>query len=52
MFRIFEEMGLDPVVTPKFLNAPECIGCGHCDGRCPFGVKVAERMEKTAQLLG
>ena len=25
-------------------NASDCIGCGHCDSRCPFGVKQSERM--------
>ncbi len=26
-------------------NANDCIGCGGCETRCPFGVKVIERME-------
>lgn len=30
-------------------HADECIGCKSCEGRCPFGVKIAERMVKTAQ---
>lgn len=33
-------------------HADECIGCKSCEGRCPFGVKIADRMEKTAQLFG
>ena len=33
-------------------TASECIGCRGCESRCPFGVQVAERMEKTAQLFG
>ncbi|MDD6189420.1 MAG: aldo/keto reductase [Clostridiales bacterium] len=32
-------------------SAAECIGCGGCETRCPFGVKVAERMEKAARLF-
>ena len=24
-----------------------CIGCESCESRCPFGVKIAERMLKT-----
>lgn len=33
-------------------HADECIGCKGCESRCPFGVKIAERMEKTAALFG
>ena len=31
--------------------ADECIGCKNCESRCPFGVKIAERMERTAALF-
>ena len=30
----------------------ECIGCQACESRCPFGVPIAERMKKTAELFG
>ncbi len=33
-------------------QASECIGCRECESRCPFGVPIAERMQKTAQLFG
>jgi len=33
-------------------HADECIGCQGCESRCPFGVKVADRMVKTAELFG
>ena len=33
-------------------HASECIGCQACESRCPFGVPVAERMQKTAALFG
>ena len=32
-------------------RADACIGCHNCESRCPFGVKIAERMEKTAELF-
>lgn len=32
-------------------TAAECIGCGGCETRCPFGVKITERMKKTAELF-
>ena len=33
-------------------HAGECIGCKGCESRCPFGVKVAERMNRTKELFG
>lgn len=33
-------------------TASECIGCRGCEERCPFGVEVADRMERTAALFG
>ena len=33
-------------------TAGECIGCRGCESRCPFGVKVADRMTRTAELFG
>lgn len=32
-------------------HADECIGCHSCESRCPFGVKIADRMQKTAALF-
>ena len=33
-------------------TAGECVGCQSCESRCPFGVKIAERMAKAAELFG
>ncbi len=33
-------------------TASSCVGCRSCEQRCPFGVQVAERMEKAAELFG
>lgn len=38
--------------TSLSANADDCIGCRDCENRCPFGVEVAERMEKAKVLLG
>lgn len=32
-------------------NAKNCIECKGCESRCPFGVKVTERMKKTTELF-
>lgn len=32
-------------------RADACIDCHSCESRCPFGVKIAVRMEKTAKLF-
>ena len=33
-------------------TAASCIGCQSCEERCPFGVPIAQRMEKAAELFG
>ncbi len=33
-------------------HADECIACGGCESRCPFGVGVIERMERAAAMFG
>ena len=30
----------------------DCISCHACEARCPFGVKVAERMARAAEVFG
>ncbi len=57
MYSLFEEMGLNPVITPKFLCAQKCVGCGHCAIGCPTGAKwdtrvwIDEAVEKGARLI-
>ena len=34
------------------VRADACIACHACEGRCPFGVKVAEKMAQAAELFG
>lgn len=33
-------------------HASDCIGCGACEKRCPFGVAIRENMEKAVQAFG
>lgn len=40
LFATFEELGLDPRVTPKFMSdASRCVACGKCVLGCRFGAK-------------
>ena len=34
------------------VTASACIACKGCEARCPFEVKIADRMKKTAELFG
>lgn len=34
------------------VGAGACLGCGHCDRRCPFGVKQSMRMREIAARFG
>ena len=34
------------------VTAGECIQCGECEPRCPFGVPIIQRMEQAAALFG
>ncbi|MDO4276046.1 MAG: aldo/keto reductase [Eubacteriales bacterium] len=33
-------------------NGKDCVACQSCEERCPFGVEVAKRMQKAAELFG
>lgn len=33
------------------VNASDCIGCGGCETRCPFGVKIVDRMNMAKELF-
>ena len=33
-------------------RAGDCVGCGHCDKRCPFHVRQSERMQKIQAFFG
>ncbi len=57
MFQMFEQMGLNPLVTPKLMWAPQCVECGHCAIGCPTGAKwdtralVEEAVKNGASLV-
>lgn len=33
-------------------HGSDCIGCGACESRCPFGVQIRKNMEKAAEVFG
>lgn len=33
-------------------TAKDCVACGHCDSRCPFGVKQSQRMAEIKEYFG
>ncbi len=33
-------------------KASDCVGCGHCDMRCPFSVKQSDRMQEIKKYFG
>ncbi len=57
MYALFADMGLNPMVTPKFLKAEQCVECGHCAIGCPTGAKwdtralVAQAVRSGAELV-
>ena len=32
-------------------HAADCVKCGSCEKRCPFGVHIIERMQQAAELF-
>lgn len=49
--RLGDELAADHYRTLGH-RAGECVGCGHCDSRCHFGVKQAARMQEIAAYFG
>ena len=33
-------------------HAAECVGCGACETRCPFGVRIVEAMQRATECFG
>jgi len=59
MNRLFDRariQGVDAALRQAYAamaaNADDCLACGDCESRCPFGVAVVERMEAARELFG
>lgn len=51
---IVEPMSVDGLGTAQRTlarSAGDCTRCGDCEGRCPFGVPVLERMDRAAEVF-
>ena len=50
------QAGVPETVREHYASLPhhagECIQCGVCETRCPFGVKVRENMKKAKEIFG
>lgn len=57
MYSVFEDMGLDPIVTPKMIDLRKCRRCGQCILGCGYGAKwdsrvlINESISKGAKLI-
>lgn len=47
---VTEELRAEYDALPK--HASDCIHCGNCLSRCPFGVNIPEKMDETAEMFG
>ncbi|MCL1862219.1 MAG: aldo/keto reductase [Defluviitaleaceae bacterium] len=49
-----DEKNIPPSIRSHYasLNSADCIECGHCEKRCPFGVPIIKNMKDAALLLG
>lgn len=49
--KVGDELAKEHYRTLK-MTASDCVSCGHCDSRCPFGVTQSERMQEIAEYFG
>lgn len=54
LFKVFEDLGLNPQVTPKFMEDPSrCVACGKCVLGCQFGAKwTADKLVEGVKNIG
>ncbi|MCL2216576.1 MAG: aldo/keto reductase [Defluviitaleaceae bacterium] len=48
-----DENNVPPSIRSHYaaMNNADCIACGHCENRCPFGVQVIENIKDAVRLL-
>ena len=48
-----DEKNIPPSIRSHYnsLNSADCINCGHCEKRCPFGVPIIENVKSAKKLL-
>ena len=53
---LLDENNVPPSVRQHYrelsARGSDCVECGSCEERCPFGVQVTENMRKAAAIFG
>ena len=49
--RLGDGLAREHYLTPE-KRAGDCVGCGHCHGRCPFHVAQSSRMQEILSYFG
>ena len=49
--RLGDGLAREHYLTPE-KRAGDCVGCGHCHGRCPFHVAQSSRMQEVLSYFG
>lgn len=53
---LLDETQVPPSIRSHYASLPhsgaDCIACGSCESRCPFGVPIIDNMARAAELLG
>ncbi|GHV47139.1 hypothetical protein AGMMS49546_36440 [Spirochaetia bacterium] len=53
---VLDEKAIPPSIVQHYKalarHGGDCIACGSCEERCPFGVPVIKNMEKAAGVFG
>ncbi|MDL2216739.1 aldo/keto reductase [Desulfovibrio sp. OttesenSCG-928-M14] len=53
---VLDETAVPPGIRQQYRelgsHGSDCIACGSCEERCPFGVSIIKNMERTAEIFG
>lgn len=56
LYDLSVEYGINEVIKNEYdslaSKAEDCLNCGECTSRCPFGINVPDRMKKASEMIG